>query len=64
MSTITYRTTGTLPNEEFGTIPVVFYIRYYKGKDYFYIVSTWTMTEREALYKKNMHSIIESLREL
>ena len=64
MSTITYRTTGTLPNEEFGTIPVVFYIRYYKGKDYFYIVSTWTMTEREGLYKKNMHSIIESLREL
>jgi len=64
MESVSYRVTGTLPHEIFGSIPIVYYIIYYKGTDYFYIVTSWTTKDRENQFKKNMQTSIESFREL
>ncbi|MGB1103415.1 MAG: hypothetical protein ACPG21_07290 [Crocinitomicaceae bacterium] len=64
METVSYRTTGIF-NNEFGIdVPVVYYNMYYKGPDNFYIVSTWTIADREIKYQKNMRHIVESLKKL
>ncbi len=64
MESVSYRTTGIFTNEKEQKLPLVYYNMYYKGKDYFYIVTTWTIADREIKFQKNMRHIVESLKEL